>query len=107
LSGLTTLVVNTSGSDRVFGFLGPHGRRLSAGAQHAEPGNLVSKVAGDSRHFAALQRALDDGALTIVSTPDVLVFDSTRDETKALALAGGTLTLVDPGWGAYSSSEGG
>jgi hypothetical protein len=104
---LYTTVVNNSGVDRTFSFLGVHGRRLGAAEAYTEPGNLLTKLAvGTSRRkFNALARALtgDSGqrtpSLTVVSTPPPVLNDPlATDPSKVPALRNGVLGIIDPSW---------
>jgi hypothetical protein len=103
-AGLRTHVLNTSGSEKAFGFLGKHGRRLAANEQITIPGDLRQTLSAHTRKFKALERCLDAGALTIVKTPAPLLYDAEDDNTKELRLDNATLGITDPEWGAYSSS---
>lgn len=105
LDCLHTTVVNT-GNSRPIGYLGKHGRFLEAGDQYSVPGNIIDQLAAraSKRHFESLQRDLTAGVIVIVKTPEVLMYDATNDETKALTLDAGTLGITDPCSGQYSSS---
>lgn len=99
-SGLYTTVENTSGADKVFGFLGTHGKRLEAGDTYTVPGDLVARLGAQrsQRQFKALEAALESGDLKIVSSPAVYLFDSDAEETRELSLVGGVLGTIDPQW---------
>jgi hypothetical protein len=99
-SGLYTTVENTSGSAKVFGFLGTHGKRLEANETFTVPGDLVAKLGGQrsQRKFKALELALTSGDLKIVSSPAVYLKSDTDDTTAELALQGRVLGTVDPQW---------
>lgn len=97
---LYTTVMNTSGREAVFSFIPPHGRRMAADEQLTVAGNMVDRLAKQTsnRNFKALERALDSGALTIVSTPTVFVYDADDDTTHGVGIAGGALGEVDACW---------
>lgn len=99
-TGLYTTVENTSGVDKVFGFLGTHGKRLEAGDTYTVPGDLVAKLGAQrsQRKFKALEKALTDGDLKIVSSPAVYLYDADAEETRELSLVDGVLGTVDPQW---------
>ena len=99
-TGLYTTVENTSGATAVFGFLGTHGKRLAANETYTVPGDLVAKLGGQrsQRKFSALAAALKSGALKIVSSPAVYLYDSTDEVTRELALQNSILGSVDPQW---------
>lgn len=106
---LFTTVKNVSGTERVFGFLGARGMRLSAAEVVTIPGDLVAALGnggvGPQRRFKGLTRSLDqNGSLAIVSTPGVHLYDSVHDRTRVLALQGQLLGVVDPCWDSSGSS---
>lgn len=105
LDCLHTTVRNMSGESRFYGFLPPHGQELSDGEELTVFGDLTDRVAHpyDGRRERAYQTAIDAG-LVIVKTPLVHLYDPVAAETKGLALEDGSLGIVDPCWGAYSSS---
>lgn len=108
VTGLYTTVKNTSGKTASFGFLGLRGKRLANNATHTVPGDLVAALGGQrsQRKFNALEKALVDGKLQIVSTPAVYLADTSTNALRQLKLTGGTLgTAVATGWYAAPSSS--
>lgn len=106
---LYTTVKNISGSERVFGFLGARGMRLTADETVTIPGNLISALGkggvGSQRKFKGLERSLDaNSSLEIISTPAVHLYDPIHDRTRILALQGEVLGVVDPCWASSGSS---
>lgn len=105
---LRTTVKNTSGSARHFGFLGVghKGKTLAANESFTQPGNLADTLGAmrDQRRFQALERCLKSGALEIVKSPGVFLYDETNDRTQVLALEGRDLGKVDPCYLADGSS---
>jgi hypothetical protein len=109
-----TTVVNISGGERVFGFLGKHGRRLDADEQYTVPGDLRQVATRNRRTFQALERAVggytDSGgnvhppSLAIIKTPAVHLWDSTLTRNRMLTLANGVLGVADPCAGHYESA---
>ncbi len=99
-TGLYTTVENTSGAEKVFGFLGTHGKRLAANETYTVPGDLVTKLGAkrSMRQFKALEAALSVGDLKIVSSPAVYLYDATDEVTRELEISGGVLGTVDPQW---------
>lgn len=101
---LYTTVKNTSGIEKVFGFVGPHGVRLADCEQYSVPGNMITilGVYGGNgwslRKFQAFERALEAAELKIVYTPSVFLYDSGTGETSVVALLNGTLGTADPCW---------
>lgn len=109
-----TTVKNVSTKDRVFGFLGPHGKLLTAGTEYTEWGDLVSKVQSGgiqnkSRKRLALERALKGftsaagvvyaAMLHIKASPAIVIYDSGAAVPKTLTLTSGTLGVADPCYG--------
>jgi hypothetical protein len=110
---LFSTVRNTDTVEHYFGFLPYHGRRLAAGEELTVWGDVqhhLTRQTPNERGRRALELALDStdpagGQLVIAKSPSPHLFDLTLDETKILDLANGTLGVIDPCWGAYSSSE--
>ncbi len=106
---LHTTVKNTSGVERQFGFLGARGMRLAADEVVTIPGHLSNFHGGggkwSQRKFKSLEASLVRGSLEIIETPGVHLYDPTNDETKVLALDGGSLGTVDPCWVTQSLSS--
>ena len=99
---LYTTVENTSGSARVFGFLGPRGMRLAAGEVVTLPGDLVASLgalhqkSGNRRKFTALENSLSSGSLVIRSRPAPILYDAEDGSAQALQLDDSSLGVVDP-----------
>lgn len=111
---LFTTVKNISGTVRVFGFLGPRGKRLAIDETITIPGNLITYLGSGAaangsyaqRKFKGLTRSLlTNGSLEIVSTPAVHLYDPIHDRTKLLAYVGDQLGVVDPCWDVSGSSD--
>jgi hypothetical protein len=105
---LMTTVRNISGVQQFFGFLPPHGRTLGAGEQYSTPGDLATFLAcksggGSVKKYEALERALANALLALVSTPAVHLYDPIRAETEVLELSDGNFEPATPCWGAYVS----
>jgi len=101
VAGLYTTVKNVSGKEATFGFLGLHGKRLADNATYTVPGDLVAKLGGQrsQRQFKALERALEQGNLVIVSSPAVYLTDTADNSHDQVALSSNTLGTVSPqGW---------
>lgn len=78
---LFTIVKNTSGGEKHFGFLPPHGVTLANNEELHVFGDIfaaVSHGAGHRRkyHQDALGAAINDGDLTIKSSPCTIVYDA-------------------------------
>jgi hypothetical protein len=102
---LYTTVVNSSGAERIFGFLPPRGRKLAADAEFAEIGSVVDWMQGrgglsplPEKQFKAFNRAIVDGDLYIKSTPAVALYDETATQTQILTLDDGSFAAADPCW---------
>lgn len=114
---LYTTVRNVSLTEKFFGFLPPHGRRMACGDELTVWGDIQtwqSRFTPNTRHQRGLEHALVgqtkfgrtiNQALVIVSTPAVHLYDATLDVTKIIELDNSILDDVDPCWGAYSSSS--
>jgi len=86
---LYTTVKNVSGVTQTFGFLGKHGKRLDNNETYSVRGDLVGALGAErsTRRFTALERALVNGALTIVKSPSVYVLSETGNVTRELGMA--------------------
>ena len=78
---LFTIVKNTSGGTKHFGFLPPHGRTLDADEELHVFGDIFAAIghgAGHRRKYNQdkLGEAITDGDLEIVSSPCVVVYDA-------------------------------
>lgn len=102
---LYTVVENTSGATRVFGFLGTHGMRLAAGEVVAIPGDLRAQLAGKRRQFNALQRSIQANSIRINSTPAPIFFDPVAEAPKSLSIVDGALGTVDPTYNSEDSES--
>lgn len=108
---LYTVVQNTSGVEKTFGFLGPRGMRLGINEVVAIPGDLVGSIGaltqqgGRRRKFDAMERTLKRGALQINSRPAPVLFDPTDEVPKSIAIVGGALGVVDPTFNSADSDS--
>ena len=103
VSGLYTTVKNVSGSARVFGFLGAHGKRLENNETYTVPGDLVAATGkagrGNQRQFKALERALEYGTLVITKSPAVYLTDEDDGSVDQVKLDDNVLGTKSPeGW---------
>jgi hypothetical protein len=101
---------NIGPSEKFFGFLPPHGKRLACGEEISiwgDPQHWLTRFTPNERARRSLEEALAGAnpVLVLVKTPAVHLFDATADETKILTLNGGSFVAADPCWGAYSSSS--
>lgn len=97
---LYTTVQNTSGSAKVFGFLGKHGKRLADEETFTVPGDLVGALGAErsQRRFKALERALLDGAIEITKSPSVYLRSEDNSGTAELAAQGRVLGTTAPSY---------
>jgi hypothetical protein len=71
-----TLVTNTSGATRFFGFIPPHGAQLANGDGVLLDGDLVTLLAGGLNRFSrkteisALKTEIADGNVVVVDLQD-------------------------------------
>jgi hypothetical protein len=93
---LYTTLLNSSGKETVFSFIPPHGKTMAANEQLTVAGNIVDRLAvkTSNRQFQAMERAVASGALTIVSTPGVFVYNGTKPQVVGGGT--GTLGMIDP-----------
>lgn len=97
---LYTTVKNISGSEKVFGFLGKHGKRLADEETFTVPGDLVGALGAErsQRRFKSLERALLDGAIEITKSPSVYLLNEQGNATAELAMDGRVLGTTDPSY---------
>lgn len=99
---LVSTVKNTSGQEKYFGFLPPHGKRLAADEEINILGDIKEAVnRGDrfgNRHMNALLDTLDRGDLTIISTPLPIAYDETDEVSLVMGVDNGVLALSAPCW---------
>lgn len=97
---LYSVVKNTSGGTKKFGFLPPHGRELADQEELTILGNLYDAVTrgdrGAERNLNALKNALAAEDLAIKSLPNPLLYDEGDDETQMLTVDSGSLVVADP-----------
>ena len=106
---LYSTVRNVSGGTRTFSFLPPHGRKMTADEEYSVMGDIVEACIRDQRvtsrrQLAALETAVHDQLLSIVSTPAQIFEDEGTGQSKMLHVANGTLALTDPCWESVSDS---
>jgi len=110
---LYSTVRNIALTEKFFGFLPPHGRRLACGEELTVWGDIqhwLTRFTPNDRARRSLQTALaGDGTysatLALVKTPSVHLFDAALDNTRIITLNTNSLVLADPCWGAYSSES--
>jgi len=110
---LYSTVRNVSTSEKFFGFLPPHGRRLACGEEMTVWGDIqhwLTRFTPNDRARRSLQVALAGDStyaqvLALVNTPAVHLYDATQDETKIITLVDGDFVQADPCWGSYSSES--
>lgn len=101
---LYSVVKNTSGTTKTFGFLPPHGRTLDNNEEFTVFGDIRQNLGGNQgtersvrrRAEASFEAAVESGDLQILSTPNLIIQDG--DDPKMIQSAGGELSAVDPCW---------
>ncbi len=73
---LYTTVKNTSGVEKVFGFIGKHGKKLANNGTATVFGELAALIGTNRRKQVSLSNALLNGLLEILSTPRPFVADT-------------------------------
>jgi len=106
LASIRTKVRNTSGGELFFGFLGPHGVSLIDDEYYSFVGDLKSLVAGNARKEKALNDALENKDLVIITDPLQVHLDTSNDDVKTVAPAGGSYAVADLDWGGYDTATG-
>jgi hypothetical protein len=100
---LFSTIKNTSGGEKHFGFLPPHGKTLDANEEitvFGDIANLVRRNAGhhNLRAQNALAQAIADGDLTVVSTPCVIVYDEADLASYRIGSNNATFEVYEPNW---------
>ena len=99
---LVSTVKNTSGVEKFFGFLPPHGRRLAADEELNVFGDLRESInRGDrygARNMNSFLAALDRGDLEITSTPAPIAYDETLGNSQLVSIDNGAFSLAAPCW---------
>jgi hypothetical protein len=104
---LYSTVRNIATTEKYYGFLPEHGKRMACGEELTVWGDIqhwLTRFTPNGRARRSLEYALENGFIVIANTPAVHLFDETLDETKILTLDNGSFAAADPCWGAYSSS---
>lgn len=101
VSCLQTVVKNISGRTLTFSFLPPHGVTLNNGDTYAVEGDLPDAIRNmgrgkAERNLVAMQHAIEDQVLTIVSAPNPILQDTSSGATKMITLTGGALVVAIP-----------
>lgn len=110
-SCLFSVVKNISGKVMTFGFLPPHGRKLVVNEEFTVFGDIREAIANSSerssgrRARVAFEKCIENGDLTIISTPAPILKDETSGLTKQLRLNSGSLGVEDPCWARSVSDD--
>lgn len=80
---LYTVVKNTSGADRFFGFLGRHGVNLAEDDSYSIFGLPANQEGWNARKQASFEAALLSGDLTLLNTPRPIMQDPDADAIVA------------------------
>jgi len=107
---LYSTVRNIALTEKFFGFLPPHGRRLACGEELSFWGDIqhyLAKYTPNERGRRSLEEAIagDSPVMVLVKSPAVHLYDETLDDTQILTLDNGAFAAADPCWGSYSSSS--
>jgi hypothetical protein len=100
---LFTIVKNTSGGTKHFGFLPPHGVTLDADEELHIFGDIFSAIfrgAGHRRKHIqdALGVAITDGDLEIVTSPCTVIYDEVDLASYRVGVYNGTVRAQTPDW---------
>jgi hypothetical protein len=99
-----TVVENTSGKEKTFGFIG---KTLAADEVYAVRGDLVATLGAkrSPRDFEAMRRSTNRNSLKIHNRPMPILWDATAQRPVGLAVQGGLLGTVDPTYASESSAN--
>lgn len=102
-SCLYSTVRNDSGKSKFFAYLPPHGRELDASEEFSVLGELTPAIIRNQRvtsqrHLAAFANDVENHVLAIVKTPNPILYDEAKDESKMLRLNNESLGVADPCW---------
>lgn len=100
---LFSIVKNTSGGTKHFGFLPPHGRTLTNNEELHVFGNVYDAIYRNAGHRNqrlqdALGSAITDGDLTIKTSPCVIVYDTDNLASYRLGSFNGHPKSYTPDW---------
>lgn len=94
---LTMILKNPTGVERSYAFLPPFGGKLAAGAEVAVPaGSFAGSGPRDRRRQAALQAAINAGHITIKESAAVVLYDTTLEASRVVAIDNNTYGTVSP-----------
>ena len=101
---LYSVIKNTSGGTKKFGFLPPHGVELASDEEYSVFGNILEALSnsGDRisarRSQQALAAAIDRGDIEIINTPAPILV-SPNGTVKMITVGNdGSLSSADPCW---------
>jgi hypothetical protein len=101
-SCLYSTIKNTSGAAMRFGYIPPHGKRLTANQEVTVLGHIMEAVnrgdRGGSRFMNALIDDVQAGRLKIVETPNPVFYDETLHQSSMITIVNDVVTVVDPCW---------
>lgn len=106
LASIRTKVRNTSGGELFFGFLGKHGVSLINDEYYSFVGDLKSLVAGNPRKETALNNALDNKDLVIITDPLPVHLDDTTANVMHIVPDDSDFGVANPDWGEYDTATG-
>lgn len=103
---LYSVVKNTSGATKTFGFLPPHGRTLANNEEFTVFGDIRQNLGSNQgtersvrrRAEAAFEAAVESGDLQILSTPNLIIKDVDSNDPKMIQSDNNALSAVDPCW---------
>lgn len=100
LGCLYSIVKNTSSDSRFFGFLPPHGRTLAADEELHILGNVYDAIYRNGtkglRQLEALETAIADGDLTIVTSPCTIAYDAVDAASYRVGVKNGSVIASEP-----------
>jgi hypothetical protein len=99
---------NTSGAERHFGWLPPHGKTLTANQTITVFGDIFDQLMTggrlNERKRDGLLNDLSNNYIEIIKSPVVFFYDATDTRVSTIEIDNGAVGVVDPCYGSYVGS---
>jgi len=95
VDAIRTKVTNTSGAERTFGFLPPHGMRLEDNESYECQGNIVNRLTSQ-RARDSYEDAVAAGEITVEYTPSPIILDDVLLTPKQVVVSNTVVGSEDP-----------
>jgi hypothetical protein len=105
-----SILKNTSGATRFFGYLPNHGKTLTANQDYTFFGDIWGRMGqGDGRinerKRASFEADLLAGNIEIINSSMPVYYDAAGTAVKIVKISSGVLSADNPSWGTYSGSS--